>query len=87
MDPVTPVFVSTELFLPGAPPPAIMNRFLTRHLITQRASCSERAASSNMSLFDPRTIIETVRPAFAIPVILTTLEEPILIYENVVLQV
>jgi len=30
-----------------------------------------------MSLLDPRTIIETVLPALAMPVILTTLEEPI----------
>ena len=29
-----------------------------------------------MSLLDPRTIIETVRPAFAIPVIFTTFEDP-----------
>ena len=65
------------MVLPGEPPPAMMNLFFTRHLTTQRASWSERAASSNMSLLDPRTIIETVLPALAIPVIFTTLEEPI----------
>ena len=35
-----------------------------------------------MSLLDPRTIIETVLPALAIPVILTTLEEPIQKYQD-----
>ena len=54
--------------------------------MTQRASCSERAASSSISLLDPRTMIETVRPAFAIPVIFTTLDEPIDSYEKVNLE-
>ena len=29
-----------------------------------------------MSLLDPRTIIDTVRPAFAMPVIFTTFDDP-----------
>ena len=43
--------------------------FLTRHLMTQSASCIDRSASSRTSLLDPRTTTDTVLPWFWIPVI------------------
>mmetsp|Transcript_50773 Transcript_50773/g.140652 ORF Transcript_50773/g.140652 Transcript_50773/m.140652 type:complete len:224 (-) Transcript_50773:635-1306(-) len=49
------------------------NRFLTMERTTQRASCSERCASSSTSLLEPRTSMEMVRPGLGTPVILTTL--------------
>ena len=50
--------------------------FLTKHRTTQRASWSDRSASSKTSLLDPRTRILTVRPGLAMPVTLTTLLVP-----------
>merc|ERR1712012_533431 len=60
----------------GAPPPAIKNLFLTRHLMTQSASWIDLSASSSTSLLDPRTRTETVRPWFWMPENLTTLLAP-----------
>lgn len=50
---------------------------LTKHLITQSASCIERSASSKTSLFEPRIVIVTVRPGFATPVTFITLLNPV----------
>ena len=63
-------------WIPGAPPPAMRCLFLTRQRITQRASCRDLWASSNMSLFEPLIKTLTVFPGFAIPVIFTTFELP-----------
>ena len=46
----------------------VRDLFLTRHLMTQRASWIERSASSRISLLEPRTRIEMVLPGFWIPV-------------------
>ena len=50
--------------------------FLTKHLTTQRASWSDRSASSKTSLLDPLTNMLTVRPGLVTPVTLTTLLVP-----------
>ena len=42
--------------------------FLTRHLMTHRASCKDRSASSSTSLLEPRTIILTVLAFVIVPV-------------------
>jgi hypothetical protein len=49
---------------------------LTRHLMTQSASCRDRSASASTSLLLPWTKTVTVLPAFRIPVIFTTLLVP-----------
>ncbi len=48
-----------------------LHLFLTRHLMTQRASWMDRSASSRTSLLDPRTQILTLRAPDVIPVICT----------------
>ena len=47
----------------------IPNLFLTRHLMTQRASWRERSASSSTSLLEPRTTTDAVRAVDGTPVI------------------
>src|SRR3569833_744974 len=58
----------------GAPPPAMRAFFLTRQRTTQRASCSDRSASSRMSELAPRTTTETVLPVDLVPVTFTMRE-------------
>merc|ERR1719370_2424786 len=67
----------------GAPPPAMRNLFLTRHLITHKASCKDLSASSSINLFEPLIMIEHVLPGVAIPVILTHLLEPVWISSTI----
>lgn len=50
--------------------------FFTKHLTTHKASWRDLSASSNTSLFDPRTSMLTVWPGFVIPVTFTTLLVP-----------
>ena len=62
----------------GAPPPATIARFFTKHLTTQCASCKDRSASSRTREFAPRTRSDTVRGCESFPLgVLVEVEEPV----------